>query len=82
MAPAPAGPAPYGPGTTTAAGRPGQGGPPARRSERRTGLSVLLAVVVVLLAVLVLVLVNQMVGELSVAGPDVGSSPGAGSGSP
>ena len=50
------------------AGRPVQGGPPARRSVRRTGLSVLLAVVVVLLAVLVLVLVNQMVGTLSASG--------------
>ena len=67
MTPAPAGPAGYGPGMAPA-GRPVQGGPPARRSVRRTGLSVLLAVVVVLLAVLVLVLVNQMVGTLSASG--------------
>ena len=40
----------------------------AKRSSRRTGLSVLLAVIVLVLAGLVLVVVNQLVGDLSASG--------------
>jgi serine/threonine-protein kinase len=74
----------YGPGTVTAnrtpppaypAARPGAPARPAagpavrQRSNRRTGLSVLLAVIVLVLAGLVLIVVNQLVGELSATGP-------------
>jgi len=73
----------YGPGTVTAnrtpppaypAARPSAPARPAaapavrRRSNRRTGLSVLLAVIVLVLAGLVLIAVNLLVGELSATG--------------